>query len=37
MNSIILEIKAAEGGSDAKLLVNEQYGIYVRYCSRRSL
>lgn len=37
MNSIILEIKAAEGGSDAKLLVNEQYDIYVRYCSRRSL
>ena len=37
MNSIILEIKAAEGGTDAKLLVDEQLAIYRRYCSRRSL
>lgn len=28
MSKIILEIRAAEGGDDAKLLVVEQYKIY---------
>lgn len=28
MNAIILEIRAAEGGDDAKLLVVEQYRVY---------
>jgi protein subunit release factor A len=29
--SIYVEIRAAEGGQDAKLLVGEQYHVYVRY------
>lgn len=36
MNSIIIEIRAAEGGDDAKLLVNDQIKIYSKYCDRRS-
>jgi len=28
--SVIIEIRAAEGGDDAKLLVQEQLAIYVR-------
>jgi protein subunit release factor A len=35
--SIIVEIRAAEGGADAKLLVIEQQSIYLRLCGRRSL
>lgn len=35
--SIIVEILAAEGGQDAKLLVQEQVSIYIRYAKRRSL
>lgn len=34
MSSVIVEIRAAEGGDDAKLLVLEQYRIYER-ASRR--
>lgn len=34
---IIIEIRAAEGGDDAKLLVQEQMAIYLRLGSRRSL
>lgn len=34
---IIIEIRAAEGGADAKLLVEEQHAIYCRLASRRSL
>jgi hypothetical protein len=30
MESIIVEVRAAEGGEDAKLLVKEQLGAYVR-------
>jgi protein subunit release factor A len=30
-SSIIVEIRAAEGGDDAKLLVNDMYDIYCRY------
>lgn len=35
--SVIVEIRAAEGGADAKLLVLEQRAIYIRLCGRRSL
>ena len=35
--SIVVEIRAAEGGVDAKLLVLEQRAIYLRLCARRSL
>mgnify|MGYP002639795512 CR=1 FL=1 len=35
--SIIIEIRAAEGGSDAKLLVQEQFVIYVKFATRRGL
>lgn len=37
MNTVILEIRAAEGGADAKQLVLEQMAIYLRYAGRRSL
>jgi protein subunit release factor A len=33
----IIEIRAAEGGDDAKLLVLEQLAIYERLCARRHL
>jgi hypothetical protein len=36
-DSVIVEIRAAEGGLDAKLLVLDQLKIYTRLCSRRSL
>jgi protein subunit release factor A len=35
--SIIVEIRAAEGGDDAKLLVTEQVRIYLRLAGRRGL
>jgi protein subunit release factor A len=35
--TVIIEIRAAEGGADAKLLVEEQLAIYVRLGGRRSL
>jgi protein subunit release factor A len=35
--SIIVEIRAAEGGDDAKALVLEQLAIYARYAARRGL
>lgn len=34
---VIVEIRAAEGGADAKELVREQLGIYGRYALRRGL
>ena len=34
---VIVEIRAAEGGADAKLLVEEQVAIYARLGGRRSL
>lgn len=37
MESVIVEIRAAEGGDDAKLLVREQFAIYARYTARRLL
>jgi protein subunit release factor A len=33
----IVEIRAAEGGDDAKLLVQEQFTIYCRFARRRGL
>lgn len=33
----IIEIRAAEGGDDAKLLVEDQLGIYLRVALRRGL
>jgi protein subunit release factor A len=35
--SIIVEIRAAEGGDDAKLLVEEQFKIYRKRAERRGL
>ena len=35
MKSVIVEIRAAEGGSDAKLLVHTQFSIYEKLASRR--
>ena len=37
MKSIIVEIRAGEGGADARDLVREQAEIYRRVCERRSL
>jgi hypothetical protein len=34
---VLVEIRAAEGGDDAKLLVEEQLKIYARLTSRRGL
>jgi protein subunit release factor A len=37
MESLVLEIRAAEGGDDAKALVHEQVEIYLRVAARRCL
>ncbi len=37
MDAVIIEIRAAEGGDDAKLLVQEQMAIYLKLAGRRSL
>jgi len=37
MDKIIVEIRAAEGGLDAKQLVREQLCLYQRFCLRRCL
>ena len=37
MSNVIVEIRAAEGGDDAKLLVLEQLRIYRKRCERRGL
>ena len=34
---IIVEIRAAEGGADARELVREQMGIYEKFALRRRL
>lgn len=36
-NGIIVEIRAAEGGDDAKLLVEEQATIYLKLATKRGL
>lgn len=37
MESIIIEIRAAEGGRDAKDLVGLQYGVYRKWMTLESL
>jgi protein subunit release factor A len=37
MINIIVEIRSAEGGRDAELLVDEQFKIYVKRLTRRGL
>lgn len=37
MEKILVEIRAAEGGAHAKLLVSDQFGIYSRACKIREL
>lgn len=37
MESVIVEIHAAEGGMDAKLLVQEQAAVYARWAGRSGL
>lgn len=37
MDKIIIEIRAAEGGDDAKLLVGEQVTLYTKFAQRRGL
>jgi protein subunit release factor A len=34
---VIVEIRAAEGGADARLLVKEQFQIYCKLAERRGL
>lgn len=37
MESLIIEIRAAEGGMDSKLLIQDQFDIYNRWAIRRAL
>lgn len=37
METVIIEIRAAEGGTDAKLLVTDQLRAYASAASRRGL
>lgn len=37
METIIVEVRAAEGGDDAKDLVTEQIAIYLKRCALRCL
>lgn len=37
MSAVIIEIRAAEGGADAKDLVEVQFNIYNRFAARRRL
>ena len=37
METILVEIRAAEGGADAKLLVLEQLKVYVKYMALERL
>lgn len=37
MPELVIEIRAAEGGDDAKLLVVDQLRLYLRYAERRGL
>lgn len=34
---MLIEIRAAEGGDDAKLLVIDQLNLYMKWAARRSL
>ena len=35
--NVIVEVRAAEGGDDAKLLVREQVKVYFKLATRRGL
>lgn len=35
--SVTVELRAAEGGEDAKLLIRDQVAIYAKACKRRCL
>jgi protein subunit release factor A len=35
--SVVVEIRAAEGGDDAKLLVDVQFSVYARRAARSGL
>mgnify|MGYP006136758337 CR=1 FL=1 len=37
METVIVEVRAAEGGQDSKTLVEDLYGAYVRFCTRHGL
>jgi len=37
MNNVIVEIRAAEGGMDAKLLVEDQLSIYAKMAVKECL
>ena len=37
MGSLLIEIRAAEGGDDAKLLVADQAAVYQKFCKRHCL
>jgi len=37
METVLIEIRAAEGGEDAKLLCLEQLALYARYAARGGL
>jgi protein subunit release factor A len=37
MEQVIIEIRAAEGGDDAKLLVRDQMKAYIKRAERRGL
>ncbi len=37
MGSVIVELRAAEGGDDAKLLIRDQQVIYIKACKLRCL
>ncbi len=37
MDAVLVEIRAGEGGEDARLLVKEQFRIYAKAGSRREL
>jgi protein subunit release factor A len=37
MKSIIVELRAAAGGEDSRLLIKDQLKIYLKYATRRNL
>lgn len=37
MQAVIVEIRAAEGGDDAKLLIGEQFAVYRAVATRHRL
>lgn len=37
MDQVIVEIRAGEGGKDAKLLVSDQFAIYAKLVDRSGL